>query len=100
MLVAATVDFTSSWKSFWTTLSGASGIGVVTKWMAFVGVLLVIFSAVKYIMDRRKGQRGSHIGLILTVILGMILSDPSTFIGYLLDIVDGFCNIVLKAFGG
>jgi asparagine N-glycosylation enzyme membrane subunit Stt3 len=100
MLVAATVDFTSSWQSFWTTLSGASGIGVVTKWMAFVGVLLVIFSAVKYIMDRRKGQRGNHIGLILTVILGMILSDPSTFIGYLLDVVDGICNIVLKAFGG
>ncbi len=102
MLVAAasgSANFVGSWHTFWNSLGG-TGFGTVTKWVAIVGMILVVFAVGKYINDRRKGQRGNHIGLILTVVLGLILSDPGTFVGYLLSVVDGVANIFIHAFGG
>ncbi len=96
---SGSANFANSWNTFWNSLSG-TGIGTVTKWVAIVGMVLVVFAVGKYINDRRKGQRGNHIGLILTVVLGLILSNPGTFVGYLLDIVDGIANIFIHAFGG
>ena len=99
MLIAA-VDFKTSWTTLWTSLKLTAGTGTLLGWLSIIGMLMVLFAVIRYILDRRKGQRGNHVGLIITALIGVICYSPSTTIGWLLGLLDGAINIVIHAFGG
>lgn len=97
---ATTIDLKTSWTSLWNKISTTTGFSSVTNWIGIIGAGLVVFAIVKYILDRRKGQRGNHLSLIFTGIIGAIAAAPNAIIGDILAVVDNIVNLVLHAFGG
>lgn len=101
MLIAATftIDFQKSWDSL-ITKTGLTTSSAIMTWLGFAGAGMVVFALVRYLLDRRKGQRGNHMALIMTAIVGALLYDPIDIIHWMLGIFDAAVNIVIKAFGG
>jgi hypothetical protein len=90
-----TVNFAGDWKSINTALNAALGSSLVS-FLGVVGTLLIIFSALKYVWDRRRGGQGNHTHLMWTLVIGAILAVPSVVMPAILTILDAIVNLFLK----
>ncbi len=94
---------TTSWTSFWSTVSGATGMGPVIQLLSIIGVILAVFSLLVWLWEIRKaggfgGAKQSHHKLIFGFILGMALASPTIVIPVLLtllqQIISGIVAII------
>lgn len=85
-------DLSATWTDFWGRVSGE--LGGVTQLLAFVGLVLIVGSIIKYFWDRRRG--GANAGQLLWAFgAGAILAAPDFLIPLFLNVVD----LLINAFG-
>jgi hypothetical protein len=97
MLVHATksVDLVGSWTKFWDVVSGAI-TGPVQTTITVIGVGLILFSIVKFLWDKRRGQGGKASPIWWTLIFGGVLIAPEVLLPLLLSILQWAINLGLK----
>lgn len=85
---------TTSWTSFWSTVSAASGMGGVISLLSIIGVLLAVASLLGWLWEVRKSGgfsgatvKKSHHKLIFGFILGMALASPTIVIPVFLTLI-------------
>jgi hypothetical protein len=95
MIVHTALDLVSSWTTFWDAISlGISGPVLTT--ITIIGVGLIVFSIVKYLWDKRRGQGGKSSTVWWTLLFGGILLAPDTLIPILLRILQWAIDLGLK----
>lgn len=84
----------SSWTSFWSAISSATGMGPVISLLAIVGVLLAVGSLLGWLFAIRKSGgfggeavKKQHHKLIFGFILGMALASPTIVIPVFLTLI-------------
>ena len=93
---ATTVNFASDWTSVDSAINSALGSSLIT-FLGVIGTLLIVFSVVKYIWDKRRGGGGGgHTHVMYTLLIGAILAVPSVIMPAILTILDGVVNVFLK----
>lgn len=96
LFIATTVDFASSWSTFWTSISGS--ISGLTKVLGIIGLLLVVGSIFKWLWERRRGGMGggfqAHSHILFTLVLGAVLAAPDFMINWMLTLLDVIVNAI------
>ncbi len=91
---AGTVDLNSGWDSVWGAFkAGAPGISTA---MTVIGVVLVVFSILKWAWDRRRNQGGNHSNLLWTLVPGAVLVAPDLLFPLILTLLDWIINIAVQ----
>ena len=90
-----TVNFAGDWTSIDNAFNSALGSSLIT-FLGVIGTLLIIFSIVKYVWDRRRGNQGSHQHILWSLSIGAILAVPSVVMPALLTVLDAVVNTFLK----
>jgi hypothetical protein len=90
-----TVNFASDWTSIDAALNSALGSSLIT-FLGVIGTILIIFSVVKYIWDKRRGGGGNHQHVMWTLLIGAILAVPAVVMPAVLTILDAIVNVFLK----
>lgn len=95
-LSAGKVDFSGGWSSLWGAISGQLG-GVLTI-LTWVGVIMVVFSVMGWVYQKRKGGgmgQGAS-GVFITLFVGAVLCAPQLLIPAVLGILDFVANSLLS----
>ena len=92
---ASTVDLVSAWNVFWNTVSGVI-TGPVQTTITVIGVGLILFSLVKYLWDKRRGNGGKTSTIWWTLGFGGVLIAPTVLVPLLLSVLQWIINLVLK----
>ena len=90
-----TVNFAGDWNSVNTALNSALGSTLIT-FLGVVGTLLIVFSVIKYIWDRRRTGQGNHTHVMWTLAIGAILAVPSVVMPSILTVLDAVVSVFLK----
>lgn len=92
------VDFSGAWNTFWGSISGS--LGGLSTFLAVIGMLMVVFSAIGWLWQKRRGggfAQGSS-GLLITMTVGACLAAPSALIPLILGIFDFAANSMIAFF--
>lgn len=94
------LDLAGKWDEFWKAVSSDTGIGQITKVMAAIGVVLILFGFIKWAWDRRRGGggMGNSGGVVGSVLVGGLLCAPDVLLPFLLTIVDILVNALMGVF--
>lgn len=95
LATTSTVNFAGDWKSVDTALNSALGASLVT-FLGVLGTILIIFSVIKYVWDRRRTGQGNHTHVMWTLLIGAILAVPAVVMPAILTILDAIVNVFLK----
>jgi hypothetical protein len=97
MMVAAAIDLAGSWTTFWNSVSGS--LGRFSSFMAIAGMLIVVGGIFMHLWERKRGGSPGYHKLIISLVIGGILSGPTIFIPVLLTLADFIVNAMASAFG-
>jgi len=86
-----TVTLVAGWTTVWSAVTSA--LGPLSALLTAIGALLVVFSIVGYIWERRRGS-GNHSKLAYTLLIGAVLASPDLLIPMFLHIADFVVNTV------
>lgn len=92
---AGQVNLVSSWQKFWDVVSAAIAPPVQTT-ITVIGVGLILFSIVKYLWEKRRGQGGKTGPVWWTLLFGGVLIAPEVLLPLLLSILQWAINLGLK----
>ncbi|MDA8285307.1 MAG: hypothetical protein M0Z42_18855 [Actinomycetota bacterium] len=95
LATTSTVNFAGDWTSVDTALNSALGASLVT-FLGVLGTILIIFSVIKYVWDRRRTGQGNHTHVMWTLLIGAILAVPAVVMPAILTILDAIVNVFLK----
>jgi len=95
IIATASINFASSWTTFWSSISGS--LGKLPTLLGIIGMLLVVAAILTYLWERRRGGdggKGGHSKILWAIIVGAILAAPSVVIPAILTIVDFVANVI------
>lgn len=98
LVLASDVNMSRTWSDVWDSLDRA--LGPISDLIAGIGVILVVFSVVKWLWDRRRGGGGGMgggqaSGVMWTLLVGAVLIAPSVLLPLILTILDAVVNAVV-----
>ena len=89
------VNLVGAWNTFWATVGGVIS-GPVQTTVTVIGVGLILFTIVKYLWDKRRGNGGKTAPIWWTLVFGGVLIAPQVLIPLLLGILQWVINLALK----
>jgi hypothetical protein len=89
------VHLKDGWDSFWSAVTTGGGPGL-TVGLSVAGVIIVLGAAFKYLWDRRRGNGGMNLPLIIALIIGGACAGPGVILPLLLGILDLILNIIIN----
>jgi hypothetical protein len=94
-MIRTDIDLVGAWSTFWSTVSGAIS-GPVKTTLVVVGIGLILFTVVKFLWDKRRGNGGRHGPIWWTLIFGAVLISPDVLLPLILGILQWVINLALK----
>ncbi|MCL6424365.1 hypothetical protein Bequi_13425 [Brachybacterium sp. JHP9] len=85
------VNFAGGWDTVWGAVSGQLG-GVATL-LTVIGMLMVLFSVLAWIYQKRRGANMQGLGGVFVVLfIGAVMAAPGAIIPGILRIIDWVAN--------
>lgn len=92
MAAGGKVDFKSGWSGFWNAVT--SSWPKLATALTVIGLVLLIWSLIRYAWLKRKGQ-GNTNDLVFTTIVGAIFAGPQVILPLALGIFDLIINLLV-----
>ena len=90
-----TIDLVGPWEKFWDVVSGALPDAVNTT-IVLIGIGLILFTVIKYLWDKRRGQGGKASPVWWTLAFGAVLLAPDVLLPLVLSIFEIVINLFLR----
>ena len=72
----------------WNSITSTTGLGGLTALLDSLGAVLVVVGIVAYVLERRRNKDANHHKLLMTILLGSILSGPGLVLPLILGLLD------------
>lgn len=91
------LDLAGTFSRFWSAL-GLSGAPAFV--LAAIGMLIIVFSLIGLLWNKRRGGGGNTNGFVWAIIAGGVIAAPGLFLPLLLKFIDLVVNAVVRVATG
>ena len=89
-----TIDLESGFQTFWSAIPNSAGVATV---LTAIGVLIILFTVVPWIWQRRKGGFQGMQGFPwMGVVFAAVLAGPQVVIPLLLRVLSLLTNLLIQ----
>lgn len=95
MIMAANVDLSGAWSTFWGAVTSSAGTGL-TGFLSVLGVMVLIGALVGYLWQRMRNRGGDSGKLLWAAAVGATLAAPGVIFPLMLGLMDMIANAAIS----